>query len=99
MQKFIPQIKIADMLSMGGAALIGLGAGLIFHRQLVGMDWVPLSVGVVLYGLGMFGKYEIERERINPPAWVMVLLGLSAMVILLGALYLLLDRYVITNYM
>jgi hypothetical protein len=99
MQKFIPQIKLADMFSLLGAGLIGLGVGVIFHRQLFGLDWLPLVVGAVFYGLGMYGKYEIERERIDPPTWVVVLLGISSMLIMLGALYLLLNRYVITNYM
>lgn len=84
------------MLSMGGAGLIGLGLGASLNEHLVGVIPVFIILGVVLHGLGMFGKFEIEREHIDPPVWVIAAFAICSVVLMLAGLYILIGRYVVT---
>lgn len=95
-KKFVVQLKVADMVSMTGAALLGLGAGIVLKDYLTGIVGLLMILGVVLLGLGMYGKFEIEHDHINPPTWVMVIFGLSWISIMLAGIYLLIGHYAIT---
>jgi hypothetical protein len=95
-KKFAPQLKIADMSSMVGVALVGLGLGGALNEHLVGVIPALIASGVVLHALGMFGKFEIEREHIDPPGWVLVAFGICSIVLMLSGLYILISRYVVT---
>lgn len=81
------------MISMCGAGLAGLGAGVTLNNQLVGVVPLVMLLGIVLLALGMYGKFQIEREHINPPSWVLASFGLCWIGVMLGALYLLIDHY------
>ena len=96
-KKFIPQLKIADMFSMIGAGLIGLGLGASLNEQLVGVIPVFILVGMVLHGLGMYGKFEIEREHIEPPVWVIITFVACWIGLMLAGLYIFIGRYVVTS--
>lgn len=95
-KKFIPQFKVADMVSIVGAGLTGLSIGASMGNYLAGAIPVLIILGVVLLALGMYGKFEIEREHIDPPKWVMVAFGLCWIGLMLAALYLLIARYAVT---
>lgn len=95
-KKFIPQLKIADMLSMVGVGLIGLGLGVSFKEHLMGLIPILIILGIILNGLGMYGKFEIEREHVDPPVWVIITFSICLMILMLTGLYILIGRYVTT---
>jgi hypothetical protein len=94
-KRFAPQLKVADMISMGGISLIGLGLGALFSEHLVGAISALLVLGLIVHGLGMYGKFQIEREHLNPPAWVMAVFMISWIGLMIVALYMLIGRYVV----
>lgn len=95
-KKLIPQLKIADMISMSGAGLTGLGIGATINEHLVGVVPVFILFGMVLLGLGMYGKFQIERAHIDPPPWVILIFGACWVGLMLTALYILIGHYAVT---
>ena len=93
--KFIPQLKIADMFSMGGTGLLGLGLGAALNSQLTGIIPVLILVGLIIHALGMYGRYEIEHEHIDPPSWVIITFVACWMGLMIAGLYILIARYVV----
>jgi hypothetical protein len=94
-KKFSNQLKIADMVSLGGAGLIGLGLGAGLNEHMVGVVPAVILIGLVLHGLGMFGKFQVEREHINPPAWVIGSFMICWMGLMIVAFYVLIGRYLV----
>lgn len=93
--KFIPQLKIADMFSMGGTGLLGLGLGAALNIQFAGIIPILILVGLIIHALGMYGKYEIEREHVEPPTWVIITFVACWMGLMIAGLYILIARYVV----
>ena len=96
MQRFSTQLKVADMISITGAGLMGLGIGASISDQLAGALHVIIILGIVLHALGMYGKFQIERKHIQPPKWVLVVFGLCWIGLMLATIYLLIARYAVT---
>ena len=94
-KKFVPQLKIADMISLLGAVLTGVSVGLHFGEYLVGIFPFFLGFGVLFMGLGMYGKFQIEREHINPPLWVYIIFGSCWIGLMLVGLYLVITRFAV----
>jgi len=94
-KRFAPQLKVADMISMGGISLIGLALGALLSQHLEGAIGALLVLGLVVHGLGMYGKFQIEREHLNPPAWVMATFMICWVSLMIVALYMLIGRYVV----
>lgn len=93
--KFAPQLKIADMISLGGAGVVGLGIGASLNEQLAGVLPVMMVFGLLFMGLGMYGKFQIERDHMDPPAWVYFTFGACWIGIMLVALYLVIARFAV----
>lgn len=95
-KKLIPQLKIADMISMSGATLAGLGIGATVNAYLVGVVPVIILLGLVLLGLGMYGKFQIERKHIDPPTWVLAVFSACWLGLMFAVLYVLIGHYAVT---
>jgi hypothetical protein len=94
-KKFAPELKIADMISLAGAALIGIGIGSSLSQHLSDLLFLFIGLGVVFMGLGMYGKFQIEREHIHPPMWVYMIFGASWIGLMLFGLYLAIARFAV----
>ena len=90
---FIPQLKIADMFSMAGLCLVGVGLGAHFHLQMAGLITAFLAFGVVMHLLGMYGKYQIEHNHLQPPVWVKGTFVLLSFGLVGCGVYVLISRY------
>lgn len=94
-KRFAPQLKIADMVSLLGAGMTGMGIGANLNLQLQGILPALMFFGVLFMGLGMYGKFQIERERVDPPFWVYVIFGASWIALMVAALYLVIFRFAV----
>ncbi|MFZ4714649.1 MAG: hypothetical protein ACOYL6_13090 [Bacteriovoracaceae bacterium] len=91
---FVPQLKIADMFSMAGLCLVGVGLGAHFHLQLAELIAAFLAIGVIMHLLGMYGKYQIEHHHYNPPVWVIVTFVLLTIGLIGCGIYVLISNYI-----
>jgi hypothetical protein len=94
-KKFAPQLKIADMISLGGAGMTGLGIGASLSAQLAGALPILMILGLLFMGLGMYGKFQIEREHVDPPVWVFFIFGACWIGLMFAALYLVIARFAV----
>lgn len=94
-RKFAPQLKIADMISLGGTGLIGLGIGASLNEHLAGVLPALMIFGVLLMGMGMYGKFQIERDHLEPPAWVFFTFGACWIGLMVTALYLVVAHFAV----
>jgi len=94
-RKFVPQLKIADMISLGGAGLAGLGIGASINEHLQGVLPILMIFGLLFMGLGMYGKFQIEREHIDPPVWVYLIFGACWIGLMFAAFYLMIARFAV----
>ncbi len=90
---FAPQLKIADMFSMAGLCLVGVGLGAHFHLEITGLIAAFLALGVVIHLLGMYGKYQIEHNHSQPPIWVIGTFVLLSFGLIGCGVYVLISRY------
>lgn len=66
-------IKGAELISGGGAVVLGAGLGLLAPVLLQRYALPLLVVGVLLHGVGMTLKYRLEAGGRMTPGWVRAL--------------------------
>lgn len=66
-------IKGAELISGGGAVVLGVGLGLLAPVLLQRYALPLLFVGVLLHGVGMTLKYRLEASGRKTPDWVRAL--------------------------
>lgn len=81
--------KNAELLSLLGAVLAGVGAALYFHQQLIPHRFVLLVVGIALHAAAMVYRRRLERGQGDAPtAWESALYWSCGLLILALMAYL-----------
>lgn len=73
MSRALALIKRAELISGGGAVVLGMGLGLLAPLLLRRYALPVLVFGVVLHGFGMTLKYRLETGDRETPGWVRAL--------------------------
>lgn len=63
--------KRADLLSVTGAAVAGLGAGAFLSRWLAGVAVAALVAGLAAHAIGMASRHRLDTDEAGPlpPVW------------------------------
>lgn len=70
----VSRVKLAELTSLTGAAVLGLGVGVVLAPALQQTAWLIGIAGLFVHAWGMTDKHRLERSAgVNLPRWSNIL--------------------------